>query len=114
VYLLPISNQPLNPALFGYNLETMGTMLPNKFSDTAFAAVVEALNPGSLRYVELYTVALIWCWFLRILSLQSSPGKIGRRPVASEAQRAMQWAGCGGAAWREICATSSHSKAMPG
>ena len=41
---------PVNPALFGYNLEVYGTMTPNTFDDTAGLGIAKALHLGVLRY----------------------------------------------------------------
>jgi hypothetical protein len=41
---------PVNPQLFGYNLEVFGTMTNNSMSDTGGMAVADALHLGTLRY----------------------------------------------------------------
>ena len=41
---------PVNPQLFGYNLEVFGTMTNNSMSDTGGVAVADALHLGTLRY----------------------------------------------------------------
>ena len=46
----PLPLVPLNPYLFGYNLECYGTMMNVSFSDPAGRAMVQALHAGVLRY----------------------------------------------------------------
>jgi hypothetical protein len=41
---------PVNPHLFGYNLEVFGTMTSNLMNDTAGIAIADALHLGTLRY----------------------------------------------------------------
>ena len=41
---------PVNPQLFGYNLEVFGTMMNNSMSDTGGMAIADALHLGTLRY----------------------------------------------------------------
>lgn len=41
---------PVNPQLFGYNLEVFGTMTNNSMSDTGGVAIADALHLGTLRY----------------------------------------------------------------
>jgi hypothetical protein len=51
--------QAANPYLFGYNLETLGTMIPNRFDDTGAMSIGAALQLGTLRYPG-GTMANIW------------------------------------------------------
>ena len=50
VTLQVLPGAPVNPHLFGYNLEEWGSPLNLTFNDTAGLALAEALHPGVLRY----------------------------------------------------------------